>query len=373
MANYTLTTSPQEVGSNLSADVGARLLAWYTDASTTNATVHLKLQAISQGATYTGTNKDYELTLDSTATGTVAWPYAPLPEGSWVDVAEITQLVGSGSTVNVSGKVWTYVYGDTWVAGNTVTMPVLSSPPTGLAVTINEVYTDGAKFNVSISSYGNPSSASGRWIEAGIAGQNAWESPSLRSAIVENSTSAQITVNNNSTQTATLTVQPNTQYYYGGYASNTAAHTSLIAGTFVTKAEAPTLTLGTISETNAVINYATTADGGVYAKTIEYSIDGGTTWVTGATVNTSSASTGSFTISGLTGGTSYTLKYRTSTTAGNTAGSDITFSTLEVYKLYGSVNSVTKKIKKLYGSVNNQSKEIKKLYGSVNGVTKRIF
>lgn len=373
MANYTLTTSEQEVGSNLSVNVGARLLAWYTDASTTNATVHLKLQAISQRDIYTGTSKDYELTLDSTSTGTVAWPYAPLPAGSWVDVKEITQLVGFGSTVNVSGKVWTYIYDDAWITGNTVTMPVLSSPPTGLAVTVNEVYTDGAKLNVSITSYGNPSSENERYIEAGICGQNSYEN-AYRYNVEMRATSASITVNNSSgTGSPSLTIQPNAQYYYGGYASNTVTHTSLIAGTFVTKAEAPTLTLGTISETNAVINYATTADGGVYTKTIEYSIDNGTTWVTGATVNTGSASTGSFTISGLTGGTSYTLKYRTSTTAGNTAGSDITFSTLETYKLYGSVNSVTKKIKKLYGSVNNQSKEIKKLYGSVNGVTKRIF
>ena len=33
----------------------------------------------------------------------------------------------------------------------------------------------------------------------------------------------------------------------------------------------------------------------------------------------------------------------------------------------------TMQIGKLYGSVNGQTKEIKKLYGSVNGVTKRIF
>ena len=130
MANYTLTTSPQEVGRNTSVTVGARLLAWYSNASTTNALVHLKLQAISQGTAYVGTNKNYQLILGSTDTGTVTNPGDVYTQDTWVDVREITQTVNFNTTVSVAGKIWTYVYGDAWVTGNTVTMPSLYVAPT---------------------------------------------------------------------------------------------------------------------------------------------------------------------------------------------------------------------------------------------------
>lgn len=106
--------------------------------------------------------------------------------------------------------------------------------PSQPSVSILERYANGAKFRVSISSYGNPCCENGRWIEAGIAGQNAWQSPSLRSAIVKNTTSADIIVNNGSTQAQTLTVKSNTQYWYGGYATNTQRNNKRIPGQFYT-------------------------------------------------------------------------------------------------------------------------------------------
>lgn len=253
-----------------------------------------------------------------------------------------------------------------------VSIPSQRVAPSGLSASIAELYTNGAKFNVSVSSYGDPSSADGRWIEAGITSKNSWANP-LRSANALNTSSAQILVNNQSTKTTTLTVAANTQYYYGCYAWNTKKSTSKIQGQLVTLAYAPTLSVGTVGETSVVVNYSTSTDGGKYTKNIQYSLNGGTTWTTGATVSTGSASSGSFTITGLTDDTAYTLKCRTNTTAGNTNGSDITFRTLESHKFYGSVSGVTKKAKKLYGSVNGQTKQIKKLYASVNGRTKRVF
>lgn len=139
MANYVLTTNDQVVGSNLNVTVGARLLARYSNASASGATVHLKLQAISQGITYTGTNKNYELTLDNTATGVVSWPYAPLTADTWIDVTEITQNVNYGTSVNISGKIWTNVYGNAWITGNTVTIqsPSPNKPTVFAAVASN--------------------------------------------------------------------------------------------------------------------------------------------------------------------------------------------------------------------------------------------
>jgi len=252
-----------------------------------------------------------------------------------------------------------------------VSIPAQYSPPTGLSVSIAEKYPTGAKFNVSVSSYGNPSSASGRYIEAAILNQNTYGA-TYRFATASNTSSSAITVNNNSSG-GTLTVQPNKEYYYGAYASNTQRNTSKVQGTFVTLAEAPTLSVNTLGETDVVMNYSTTADGNKYTKSVQYSLDNGSTWTTGATVSTGSASSGTFTISGLTDDTTYTLKCRVSTTAGNTNGTDVTFTTLESHKLYGSVAGKTKKIVKLYGSVAGKTKEITKLYASVGGQTKRIF
>lgn len=163
MANLILTTSEQEVGRNTSLTVGARLLARYSNPTANSATVHLKLEAISQGITYTGTNKAYEITLDNTGTGTVSWSYTPLTANVWITVAEITQSVNFGSTVNVSGSVWTRVYGNAAVTGNTVTLPSQSpNKPTVTATVASDTSIDitygTSSFNASsgtVSLYGD--------------------------------------------------------------------------------------------------------------------------------------------------------------------------------------------------------------------------
>lgn len=82
-----------------------------------------------------------------------------------------------------------------------------------------------------------------------------------------------------------------------------------------------------------------------------------------------------FTLTGLTRGTTYYFK----ATASNSqySSSSDTISAVLRYglppKFYGSVNGDTTKTTKLYGPVNGQATTITKLYGSVNGQTKRIF
>lgn len=251
-----------------------------------------------------------------------------------------------------------------------VTIPAQVSKPTGLAISVAEVFTNGARFNVSVSSYGVPSGANGRWIEAGIAGQNAWQNPLLRSAKAVNVSSAQITVNNSSTQTQTLTIRPNTQYYYGVYAWNTAKDASAMAGKLVTKANAPTVTFDSSTTNSATFSYSTTADGGFYNKNIQYSLNNGSTWVTAATVIGGSASSGTFTINNLNSGEAYTIRTRVSTSAGTTEGSSLSFNTLIVVnnkknKLYGSANGKARETITLYGGVNDEAKLVTKLYGAV--------
>jgi len=373
MANYVLTTTAQEVGRNTTPVVGARLLAWYTNAGSNSAMVHLKLQAIAQGGTYTGTNKDYQLVLDSTDTGTVAWSYAPLTADTWIDVREITQYVNYGAKVNVSGKVWTYLHGDAWVTGNTVTLQSSATPPTGLAIANLTPGVDSFTADVSITGWGT-GAGSDKYLEL-----QCWTigmvQPRRYQTDRSGELSANITVDNNSgysTASGPLTIVGNTEYTIGAYATNGNANTgSVNMGNSTTLAYNPTISVAIDNGSSVTVDYTTLADGGKYSKTYEYSIDGGTTWTTFATVSGGSASSGSFNISGLTQGVRYTLQTRVTTTAGtNTA--QTYFIIPAVIKTYGSVNNVAAEINDLYGSANSQAQRITKLYGSSNGVSTLI-
>lgn len=375
MANYTLTTSAQEVGRNTGPTVGARLLAWYSNQSGNSAVVHLKLQAISQGLTYTGTNKDYELYLDQTGTGVVSWPYAPLPADTWVDVREITQSVGGGSTVNVSGKVWTYLYDDAWISGNTVTLPTFSTPPTGLAISNLTPGVESFNADVSVTSWGtNVGTLKYLELQCWTKGMN---QPRRYQTNTTGILSTNITVDNDGAYTQAygpLIITGNTEYTIGAYATNGNANTgSVNMGDAVTLAYPANLSDIILTDTSVEIDYAIRSDGGKYAKTYEYSLDGGDTWETFATVSTGSATSGSFTLTDLEPGVDYTIKHRVTTTAGVSAGTDLTFAIPLKNKFYGSVGGEATRVNKVYGSVNGETKEIKKLYMSVGGFTKRIY
>lgn len=277
----------------------------------------------------------------------------------------VTFSAGSGQRSDFAGS-WS----------KTVYIPESYSPPTGLNVTIAEIYPRGAKFNVSISSYGNPSSASGRYIEAQICTGSSYES-TRKYKHGPSSTSAQINVSNTDYTGGELTIVPNTQYYYGGYATNTQLNTSRVVGQFVTTAEAPTVTLNSVTSITATFDYTANADGGYYDKTIEYSVDSGATWQTGATITGGSAASGSFTVSNLLSGAEYVLMVRVSTTSGSTIGTSVSFQTEAIIQrnkcIYGGVSgAVAKQITSLYGGSNSGAQRITKLYGSANGQTKLI-
>lgn len=275
----------------------------------------------------------------------------------------VTWSAGSGTRSDFAG---------TW--SKTVNFPTEYSAPTGFSVSVVQRYPEAVLFNVSVSSYGNPSSASGRWIEAGLAGQNSWTSPSLRSDAAYNVSSAQIYVSNSSTKTQTLTIRGNTNYYYGGYAWNTQKGTKGIFGNVTTLAYPPSMSVKETTSDSAIIEYSLKADGGKYAKNVQYSMDDGTTWVTAATINSNAATTGTFTINNLTADTSYHLKTRVSTNAGETAGNDLSFNTFQDIRFYGSVNGLTTNVNKLYFSRNKKTKVVKKLYGpDENGEAKLIY
>ena len=132
----------------------------------------------------------------------------------------------------------------------------------------------------------------------------------------------------------------------------------------------PTITLSSQTPTSATFAWSVPADGGALPKTIEYKESTENTWTTIDTVSTGDATSGSFTVSGLTPGSTIVMGLRSRTTTGFRADS---VTVKLVYPFYGSVNGQTKAITKLYGSVGGVTKQITKFYGSVNGVTKRIF
>ena len=166
----------------------------------------------------------------------------------------------------------------------------------------------------------------------------------------------------------------NTKYYYRARAKNTADLWSSYSAdaTGVVKAAPATVSLSSYDSSSATISYSASADGGYYDRYVQYSLDG-TNWSNAATITGGSASSGTFTVSGLNPDTAYTIRTRMTTTAGSLNGSSISVTTKPAVAIYGSVNGQTKKIAKLYGSVNGETKLVKKLYGSVNGVTKLIY
>lgn len=298
-------------------------------------------------------------------------------EGTYY-VGETTVWRGSDTTTGTSISAGTRFYSSPWgwtgenlYLSDTLTFDPATSPPTGLTVSLSEVYTDGAKFNVSISGYGIPNDASGRYIEAAILGQSVYGGP-YKYDIAYRVTSSAITVTNASTR-GTLTIRPNTQYYYGAYATNTQKYVSKVQGQFVTKAEAPTVALISTTADSAVFSYSVPADGGHYNRVIQYSINNGTTWRDGATVTGGTAKTGTFAVNGLLAGTTYNMLIRVSTQVGTTDGESVSFDTLVGEEdnrniFYGSVNGKAREVQVLYGGVNDEAKPINKLYGAVSDI-----
>ena len=209
------------------------------------------------------------------------------------------------------------------------------SNPTGLSVSIASKTYNSASFNVSVSSYGTPGSANGRYIEAAILNSSSYGNP-YRYATASNTTSSKITVNNSSAQGSTaFTITGNTTYHYGAYASNTQRSISTVAGTFTTLC--PPLSALTFSSqsyrtyntVNAVINWTRQTDGGALTRTLNYrySTDGGSTYTAWTSAGTVTATSSSFTVSGIPTSKTVTLEAKLTTTAGDSTTKTVTFTT----------------------------------------------
>lgn len=279
---------------------------------------------------------------------------------------------------NVAATATSYTYSCAWSApGNstgsyggttggtvywTLSFDQSGTAPSGLDVTLTSVQDTGATMAVTLSSYGTPSSEAGRYIEADIFSTNAFASP-YRYDIATATNSATITVNNSSrTNTSNpLTIVPNTQYWYGAYATNTVMTTSIVKGGFITlPAYITSITANDVGQGEVYFTVNHASEGTADTVITELSYDQ-TTW---QTVSDNFHLT-------LTGQT--TLYVRRTNSSGSTPVYSISVVPSTRIKLYGSVNSQAKEIRKLYGSVNGEAVRIRKLYGSVNGRSKLIF
>lgn len=234
--------------------------------------------------------------------------------------------------------------------------------PSGLSVSISSIADTGATFSVSLSSYGTPSSADGRYIEAAIMGQSTYGGK-YRYDIAKNKASATITVTNSSKTNSSnpLTIVPNTQYWYGAYATNTSLSISKVQETFTTlPAYITSITANDVGQGEVYFTVNHAPEGSADTVVTELSYDQNTWQTVSDEFNLSLSE-------------QTTLYVRRSNNSGSTPVFSISVTPSTRVKLYGSVNNQSQEIKKLYGSVNGQSVRIRKLYASVNGRSKLIF
>ena len=236
------------------------------------------------------------------------------------------------------------------------------SNPEGLDASVSNITDTSATINVSVTSYGNPASASGRYLRGAVLGSSTYGDP-YRYTDASNVSSASVLVNNSSSMgTTTLNITGNTEYHYGAYANNTQKSVNIVKGTFVTL-PAYITSVGSVDNGHGSITFTVNhnTEGSAYTVQNQYSLNQ-TTWVN------MSGSTVSLTLNDTT-----TVYFRRSSTAGVTPVVSKTVTPFFNRFVYVGVGGVSKKSKKIYVGVNGQSKLVKKIYVGVNGQSKLVY
>lgn len=241
-------------------------------------------------------------------------------------------------------------------------LPVGSVAPSGLDITVADIKDTQVTFNVTLSSYGTPASADGRYIEAAMLDTSTYGNP-YRWQVARNTASASIVVDDATANVSAdrLNIIGNRLYHYGAHANNTQSSTRIVKGTLITApAYITDVTVNDVGGGEVVVSVLHNREGTSDTVYTEYSYNQ-TNWTT-------ASETFHLTVHGAT-----TLYIRRRNSTGATPVHTVSIVPATTVKLYGSVNNQAKEIRKLYGSVNNQSVRIRKLYGSVNGRSKLIY
>lgn len=278
-------------------------------------------------------------------------------------VCEVTQTKtfnynanGDAITKNWSAK--TSYSNTTLTVSGSFTTDSIASGPQGLTASVSSFTDTTATLSLSISDYGSPASADGRYLEGAVLSTNTYGSP-YRYNRITNTTSGSVTITN--ADGGDLNITPNTSYYYGIAANNTSLSAKSVIGQFTTlPAYITSINVTDNGGGDMYISVLHNAEGSAQTVYTEYSYDQ-SNWV-------AVAESFHLTVTQAT-----TLYFRRSSGAGNTPTQSVSIVPFSGIKLYGSVGGQSKEIKKLYGSVGGQSKKIKKLYASLNGRSKLIY
>ena len=310
-----------------------RIYAYVDNIGRGTCTVHLKY-TFQPGLNFTGTWGNYGGVYINDAQHSSAW----IGTRKWDGTANEYQ-VGDEWTINVAENngytggvsAWT-VYA--WYGINQGNSTIYGeftvyTAPRNLRYSDVTTGIDWVRANVKIDGWGGAGDANSRYRELQVwtYSSSGLVTPRRYQPAYGNSTTGNITCNNSSR--GDLTITGNTRYVVGIYASNgTYATGSDRKDVVVTKPPVTTYSLNTAHPTEIILNYNTPADGGYYTKYLEYSLDG-TNWVTAKTISGGTAQNSTFTITGLTPNTDYTIRTRVRTSEGTTTCATLTVHTLD--------------------------------------------
>lgn len=228
-----------------------------------------------------------------------------------------------------------------------VTIPAQVSAPTQLTASNITPNVDGFSATVSVTGWGNDGGYTDiqepyRELQCWTYSSTGLVEPRRYQASPGATLSSTIRVNNASS--GSLSIQPNTRYVVGVYATNKARDHGGNTGsqrvgdyttlppthTGITNNDTGTYTIYNKVKVSMTVSYP--ADGNRYSKTIQYRIRKGSgswgSWTTATQVSSGSAGTRTFDITNLDTNTSYTVESRSSTTAGvSPSTASVTFTT----------------------------------------------
>lgn len=335
------------------------------DYSGTSATAHL---LYSRTNAYTGetSSGDATFTFGGQSVGFNQSRYGAMTDS---EIASVT------FPISIDGGTYSGSSSGGYMGGNwSVSIPSQRTAPTGLKVENIERGVESFTATVSVTSWGSNVAGGQRYRELQVwtySASGLVEPRRYQTSGASTTTplSSSITVNNTSSG-GTLVLKGNTKYIIGAYANNGYMNTgSVRIGEYSTLAHPNTATFKSATHNSLTLDYATQADGGAYNKTLEYSIDNGTTWQTVATLTGGAAKTGTFTISGLSANTEYTILTHVKTNAGTTEGQTVVAKTIGPDKpIVNSVdvNGNNHTIKFSVNSFNTGTSPRLELYGARN-------
>lgn len=333
------------------------------DYSGTSATLTIQFR---RTQAYTSTwASDYATLTFNGQSQNANYSYSGTVGTSWIDLKSI-----SGYTIPSAGGTFNWSFVDNAVLGcsGTIAIPAQGSAPSAGYINNLAVSYNGTELEFSSTSVG----VNDGGLTLDLNRFEICEVPLTQSGIpaqIKSFTNGQPITLKQSDSTAHdggITIVGNHLYYSGLAARNSAGLYYYNGPSIITPCVPATITLDAAIDYSVTIAYSIVADGGYYDKTIEYSLDNGDTWTTAVTITGGAAQSGTFTITGLTPSTSYTLKTRAQTTAGTTNNTDLTFTTSAANpqaRLYGSASGDTTRVASLYGPVSDVATRIIKLYG----------